>query len=120
MVPAVPGKHPHLTELQKKYKDQGLIVIGITDENNPLLLAFVAKMGDKMNYTVAYDDNHKTNAAYIQAFGLRGIPHAFVIDVKGVSLGAGTRNSAGTGCGTDHHRQIAQPPPGPARKPYPC
>ncbi|MBP9025792.1 MAG: redoxin family protein [Phycisphaerae bacterium] len=75
---------PHLTELQKKYKDQGLIVIGITDENNPSAVpAFVAKMGDKMNYTVAYDDNHKTNAAYIQAFGLRGIPHAFVIDREG-------------------------------------
>jgi len=75
---------PHLTELQRKYKDQGLVVIGITDENNPKAVApFVAKMGDKMDYTVAYDDNHQTNNAYIHAFGLRGIPHAFVIDREG-------------------------------------
>ena len=75
---------PHLTELQRKYKDRGLVVIGITDENNPKAVApFVAKMGDKMDYTVAYDDNHQTNNAYIHAFGLRGIPHAFVIDREG-------------------------------------
>jgi thiol-disulfide isomerase/thioredoxin len=75
---------PHLTELQKKYKDKGLIVIGITDENNPRALPqFVKKMGDKMDYTVAYDQNHQTNAAYTKAFGLRGIPHAFVIDREG-------------------------------------
>jgi thiol-disulfide isomerase/thioredoxin len=72
---------PHLTAMQKKYKDKGLIVIGITEERNPKGVApFVEKMGDNMDYTVAYDENHQTNLAYMKAFGLNGIPHAFVID----------------------------------------
>lgn len=74
---------PHLTELQKKFKDQGVVFIGVSDENSPTVKKFLATMGAKMDYTVVLDDSRKTSAAYMEAFGVNGIPHAFVIDKTG-------------------------------------
>jgi thiol-disulfide isomerase/thioredoxin len=72
---------PHLTQLQKKFKD--VVIIGITDEDVPTVKKFVAKMGDQMDYIVAIDKEEKTGRAYMGAFGIDGIPHAFVIDKEG-------------------------------------
>lgn len=74
---------PHLTELQKEYKDKGVKIVGITDEPADVAGPFVEKQGDKMNYTVACDDDRKTSKAYMEAFGVNGIPHAFIVDQKG-------------------------------------
>lgn len=73
---------PHLTELQKKFKDQGVIFVGLSDEKPEVVKKFVEKMGDKMDYTVAIDAG-KTTEGYMEAFGVRGIPHAFVVDKQG-------------------------------------
>lgn len=72
---------PHLTALQKKFKD--VVFVGISDEDVATVKKFVEKMGDKMDYTVAVDDEDKTGEAYMKAFGVRGIPHAFVVDKSG-------------------------------------
>lgn len=72
---------PHLTALQKKFKD--VVIVGISDEDVATVKKFVEKMGDKMDYVVAVDDNDKTGEAYMQAFGIKGIPHAFVVDKSG-------------------------------------
>lgn len=74
---------PHLTELQKKFKDQSVTFIGISDETVSVVKPFVTKMGAKMEYTVALDKDRKTSAAYMGAFGVGGIPHAFVVDKTG-------------------------------------
>ncbi len=74
---------PHLTEMQKKFKDQGVVVIGITDEKVKTVNRFVEKMGDKMDYLVAIDENKETSLAYMKAYGQNGIPHAFVVDKEG-------------------------------------
>jgi thiol-disulfide isomerase/thioredoxin len=74
---------PHLTELQKKFKDKGVTVIGVSDETVSTVKPFVNKMGNKMEYTVAVDKGQKTSAAYMGAFGVDGIPHAFVVDKTG-------------------------------------
>jgi thiol-disulfide isomerase/thioredoxin len=71
---------PHLTELQKKFKDQGVIIIGISDETAEKVKPFVEKMGDKMDYVVALDRGGKMGEAYMKAFEQDGIPHAFVVD----------------------------------------
>src|SRR5437773_620495 len=39
---------PHLTELQKKFKDKGVTFIGISDETVSVVKPFVNKMGVKM------------------------------------------------------------------------
>src|SRR5712671_294791 len=78
---------PHLTELQARFKDQGVTILGVTcvDPDNSLAQAkkMVADKGDGMGYTVAWDDGQKTTDAYMKAARQDGIPTAFVIDGKG-------------------------------------
>ena len=73
---------PHLTELQKKFKDKGVVFIGVSDEKPDVVKKFVEKMGDKMDYNVAIDGG-KTSEGYMQAYGINGIPHAFIVDKAG-------------------------------------
>ena len=78
---------PHITELQKKHRDQGLTVIGVTsaDRNNTLekVEKMVAEKGDGMGYTVAWDKERTTNEAYMKAAEQRGIPCSFLVDRDG-------------------------------------
>lgn len=74
---------PHLTEMQKKFKDHGVIFIGISDEPAAVVKRFVEQMAEKMDYTVALDERRQTAKAYMEAFGVGGIPHAFVVDRTG-------------------------------------
>lgn len=80
---------PHLTALQKKYKDKGLIAVGISTEDSDVIRAFVKKEGDQMDYAVARDDNEKTTDAYMLAFHQDGIPTAFVVDKQGAIVWLG-------------------------------
>ncbi len=74
---------PHLTELQKKYEDQGVVFVGISDENVPTVKPFVADLGDKMDYHVAVDTVGQVVNGYMGAFRQGSIPTAFVVDAKG-------------------------------------
>lgn len=71
---------PHLTELQKKYKDKGVVVVGISNESADVVRPFVTEMGSAMDYRVAVDRDDQTNDRYMKAFDQRGIPTAFVVD----------------------------------------
>jgi len=73
---------PHLTELQKKFKDQ-VVFVGVSDETAAKVKPFVEKLGEQMDYVVALDDQRKTSAGYMGAFGISGIPHAFIVDKAG-------------------------------------
>jgi cytochrome c biogenesis protein CcmG, thiol:disulfide interchange protein DsbE len=67
---------PHINQLQAKFKDQ-LVVIGLSDETE----AEVRKMkSPKMNYAVGIDPSNTTG----RAMSVRGIPHAIIIDPKGI------------------------------------
>lgn len=74
---------PHLTELQTKFKKQGVTFIGVTDEDAEVVKPFVERMADKMDYAVACDDSRATSASYMEAFGQKGIPHAFIVGKGG-------------------------------------
>jgi len=74
---------PHLTKLQEEYKDKGVTVIGISTEDPAEIQAFVQQQGDKMTYTVAADNSEKTMLNYMGAFGVKGIPHAFIVNKEG-------------------------------------
>jgi len=74
---------PHLSELQSKFKDKGIVFVGLSDETYAKVRPFVDEMGEKMAYTVALDKNRKTSACYMGAYGINGIPHAFVVDKEG-------------------------------------
>lgn len=71
---------PHLTELAKKFKDKDVVIVGISDEKPPVVKSFVEKMGPKMDYVVALDDDNATAEGYMRAYDQNGIPHAFIVD----------------------------------------
>jgi thiol-disulfide isomerase/thioredoxin len=77
---------PHLTEMQKKFKDKGVVFVGISDETVDKVKPFVEKMGETMGYVVACDDERKSSAGYMEAFGQGGIPTAFVVGQEGKVL----------------------------------
>ncbi|MCX7005180.1 MAG: TlpA disulfide reductase family protein [bacterium] len=64
---------PHLIELNKRFKDQGVVIIGLTDEDDAAAKvgAFVREM--KMDYPVG------TGSTSGSDYGVQGIPTAFVI-----------------------------------------
>jgi len=74
---------PHLTELQKRFKSRGVVIVGVSNETAEKVKPFVKSMGDKMDYRVALDRNRQTSAAYMTAFNQNGIPHAFIVDRDG-------------------------------------
>ncbi len=68
---------PHLVELNSKYKDKNLVIIGLTDENRKEanIDNFVAQM--KMDYIVG------TGSASGSIYEVQTIPHAFLIGPDG-------------------------------------
>ncbi|GLC73392.1 hypothetical protein PLESTF_001370400 [Pleodorina starrii] len=74
---------PHLTELQHKYKDKHVYIVGISSEQNvQVVKKFVDGMGSQMDYTVAVDTGGEVQEGLMMPAGARGIPHAFVIDAN--------------------------------------
>ncbi len=80
---------PHINELQKKYADQGLVIIGqnMWESDAAAVKPFVEKMGEKMTYRVVMDEPSGQQGymakTYMAAAGQNGIPAAFVIDQQG-------------------------------------
>lgn len=82
---------PHLTELQKKYKDVTFVGVSVWEQDQKAVEPFVTQMGDKMVYRVAMDrvpagaDGNMGQMAksWMAAAGQDGIPAAFVINGDG-------------------------------------
>ncbi|MBS1709009.1 MAG: TlpA family protein disulfide reductase [Armatimonadetes bacterium] len=70
---------PHLTEIAHKNKDVTFVGVSIWEDDSKVQ-AFVDKMGDKMDYNVAYGGNKEGMAeTWMAAAGQNGIPTAFVV-----------------------------------------
>lgn len=67
---------PVLNEIQKKYADQ-LVVIGVSDETAEVVEAF---NNPKINYFEAIDPQKRIH----NELQVKGIPHAILIDPKGI------------------------------------
>lgn len=88
--PCIAGM-PHLAEIQKTYGDK-VQVIGISSETQQTVLSglqgihphvptkTVAQVAD---YTLAVDNNGRTNAAYMKAAQIGTIPNAFLVGKDG-------------------------------------
>ncbi len=63
---------PHLTELQKKYKDKSVTVIGISNEPVSTVQPFVKAKAENMDYNVAVDTDGVASNNYMRAFGETG------------------------------------------------
>jgi thiol-disulfide isomerase/thioredoxin len=86
------AQFPHLSEMQKEFKDKGVTFIGTniwedkqySDKTLPKVEKFVKDQGDKMSYTVAFDGPAKAmDKNWMQAAGRDGIPSAFIVDREG-------------------------------------
>ncbi|KAF9910406.1 hypothetical protein EC991_006671 [Linnemannia zychae] len=69
---------PHLSELQRKFKDVDVTIVGATNEQDEGKIRDFVK--DKaMDYTVVIDKARTLNAKVFQASGATGIPFAAVM-----------------------------------------
>ncbi len=91
--PCITGM-PHISKLQKEYKDKGVTIIGVNiwDEPENVAPFMEDDEGDeKMQYTVAIEkkiegENVRNGVMardWMRAAGQNGIPSAFVVDQKG-------------------------------------
>ncbi len=77
---------PQIEHLHQRYKDQGLVVIGqdVWEEDVGKVKPLVEKMGDKMTFRIALDDDKGTMAkTWLKAAGEDGIPTAFLVGKDG-------------------------------------
>jgi thiol-disulfide isomerase/thioredoxin len=84
---------PHVTQLQAKYRDKNVTVIGVNVWERDLAAPepFVKKMGDKMGNAVVMDDTTgvapgepgKMAKTWLMAAGQNGIPCSFLVDRQG-------------------------------------
>ena len=82
---------PHLTELQKKYKDVTFIGVAVLEGDQKVVAPFVKKMGAKLGYRVALDavpagadrEGGKVVQNWMIASGQYSPPTSFVIDGEG-------------------------------------
>ena len=71
---------PGFVALQEKYKDQGVVVIGVSlDDSWPKVRAFMSQY--RVNYPIVLDVRQDLPKLY---GGIKGIPTTFVIDREGV------------------------------------
>ena len=73
---------PHLNELHEAHADDGLVIIGLTDEDRETVEAFMDD-GMPMSYIVG------TGSGSARAYGVRGIPHAFLLGLDGTVVWQG-------------------------------
>src|SRR6202163_4583810 len=68
---------PDLETLYKQFKDQGLVILAISDEDGSKVRPFVAEQ--KVTYPILLDPGRKVN----ELFQIEGIPKTFVYDRSG-------------------------------------
>jgi len=68
---------PHLNELQAKYRDRGLRIVGLTDEDRATVETFQKKARSPIEYTVG------TGSDLSEKYGIKSIPHAMLISRGG-------------------------------------
>jgi thiol-disulfide isomerase/thioredoxin len=71
---------PHLNELQEKYRKQGLRILSFTDQDRETVENFQKKTTAPIEYTVGL------GSQLFKAYGVTGIPHAFVVTRDGKLL----------------------------------
>lgn len=81
---------PHLDALHKEFGPKGLVVLGtsVWEEDQSKVDAFVKARAGKMTYRVGFDADKSVAKAWLEAAGVDGIPHAFLVQ-KGKIVWAG-------------------------------
>lgn len=90
---------PHMVELNDKYKDKNVVVLGLAiwpnDSSKPTKEWVDGRATDKipqndnLNYAIADDIDNKVSEAFMKAMNKNGIPTVMIIDQKGRLAWAG-------------------------------
>ncbi len=74
----------NLSNLQKKYRDKGLVAVAVSDEPAEQIKPFVQLKGAEIEFAVAVDDDaRKATGTYQQAFNQMILPRAYVVGKNG-------------------------------------
>ena len=85
-----PATFTKLNEIQKKYKDRGVIIVGLCDESPERIKNFFEQPEMKVDFAIAADTARRTAMAYMMGFKLRAVPRAFVVGKDGKFLWHGS------------------------------
>jgi hypothetical protein len=80
----------NLNDLQKRFKTNGVVVVGISDDPVETIKEFVQHGGTNIEYAVAADDQRQTALSYMTPVKQRGIPYTFVVGTNGNVLWHGS------------------------------
>eukprot|EP01116_Phalansterium_solitarium_P022729 TRINITY_DN761_c0_g1_i1.p2 TRINITY_DN761_c0_g1~~TRINITY_DN761_c0_g1_i1.p2 ORF type:complete len:205 (+),score=77.71 TRINITY_DN761_c0_g1_i1:86-700(+) len=102
---------PHISQVQSKYKDKDVVVIGITQEHDAAKVKkFVDGMGAQMDYHVAVDTDGSASQL-MATYNVSGIPHAFVFGRDGKLVWHGHPVEPGLESAIDRALLVAKPAP---------
>jgi hypothetical protein len=76
----------NLNSVQRRLKDWGVVVAGISDEPAEKIRGFVEQHGANIEYAIGVDDRRQTSLAYMLAARQQGVPHVFVVGKDGKLL----------------------------------
>jgi thiol-disulfide isomerase/thioredoxin len=81
---------PHLDALHREFGPKGLVVLGtsVWEEDLSKVESFVKARAGKMTYRVGFDADKSVTKQWLEAAGIDGIPHAFLVQ-KGKIVWAG-------------------------------
>lgn len=71
---------PHLSEIQNKYKKDGLIVIAVSNEDSETVVPFIKKVENSISYRIILDDQNRTMNMYLRKNEVYTLPYCFLID----------------------------------------
>lgn len=72
-----------LNRLQNRFKTNGVVVVGISDEPVETIKEFMRQAGTNIQYAVAADDHRRTSMAFMEPAGQLGVPYTFVVGTNG-------------------------------------
>ena len=73
----------NLNALQERYRNQGVVVLAVSDEPAERLKQFMQGAGAQINYPVAADLNRRTSLGYMMPVREKGVPCAFIVGKDG-------------------------------------
>jgi alkyl hydroperoxide reductase subunit AhpC len=73
----------NLNDLQKRFKNNGVVVVGISDEPAEKIKEFVQHDGTNIEYAIAADNKRHTSLSYMKPVEQRRIPYVFVVGTNG-------------------------------------